>query len=611
MKATPTNASACATYDVFGTHLLQAVNAKNQAVNYHYSTAASSGYGQWMLSTTDANGQTTNYTYDVLGRLTSVIEPGDTLSQPTTRYAYSNTCAAGTTSPCLELDTTTRVTSGSATTTTTRQWFDGMGRLVQTQSPGPNQFSKVPAIGSLLVTYTLYDNMGRATTTSLPYAIATSATTGYATPDLTQARTVTTYDSLGRPTSSVSYGLGSVILSEATTSYIVGQGVASFAVGTTTAFEQTITLDAYHHQSIQYTDGIGQDRYEQVFSGTGSPYTVVRTVQYNRDEVGNVTSVVTYDNTSYGLVRTNAMYDGLKRRIGFNDWDQGDCNHGPLPASCSNTSDSAWKVSYDPNGNVLSQTDPRNQTTYTSYDALDRPLCRGTAASQVNPCQSSAYATYFYDSYDNRSNPGVAFPSGCMAPGGTSAPVGVKVAETFSNAAGSGWRCNGYDARGQTIAGALSVTADGQTTTQNVSMTYNDLGAINSLTYPDGETVTSNYDSNGRLRLAYLGTTASSDPVAFLVGRVSYINSGQLAGLAIGGTANKTSVPTPLFGTTLGYDGMQRLITSSATRTGASSPFWSQQQYILQLSTTLPTTSGSSLTDNQSFCYDALDQVMW
>lgn len=191
-------------------------DAKNQKVSYHYdTTVASGGYGQWLLSTTDANGQTTTYTYDVLGRLTSIIEPGDTQNLPTTSYTYTNTCGVGTTTPCLELDTTMRVTSGSATITTTRQWFDGMGRLVETQSPGPNEFSKVPAIGSLLVTYTLYDSMVRATTTSLPYAIANRAT-GYGTPDLTQARTVTSYDSLGRATSSVSYGLGSMILSEST-----------------------------------------------------------------------------------------------------------------------------------------------------------------------------------------------------------------------------------------------------------------------------------------------------------------------------------------------------------------------------------------------------------
>jgi YD repeat-containing protein len=186
-----THASACATYNGFGVHLAQALNARNQAVHYRYDTTVpDGGYGQWLLSTTDANGQVTDYTYDVLGRLTSIIEPGDTQSLPTTSYTYTNTCSAGTTVPCLELDTTTRVTSGSATTSTTRQWFDGMGRLVETQAPGPNQFSKVPAVGSLLVTYTIYDTMGRATTTSLPYAIAASATTGYANPDLTQARSV-------------------------------------------------------------------------------------------------------------------------------------------------------------------------------------------------------------------------------------------------------------------------------------------------------------------------------------------------------------------------------------------------------------------------------------
>ena len=59
-------------------------------------------------------------------------------------------------------------------------------------------------------------------------------------------------------------------------------------------------------------------------------------------------------------------------------------------------------------------------------------------------------------------------------------------------------------------------------------------------------------------------------------------------------------------------------MSSSATRTGASSPFWSQQRTfdnagnILQLSTTLPTVSGGgSKTDNQSFCYDALDRLTW
>jgi RHS repeat-associated protein len=619
LAGSTTQYSACATYDGFATHLTHALNAKNQSVAYLYNaTLASTGFGQWLMGTTDANGQTTTYGYDTLGRLTSIVQPGDSQADPTTSYTYTNTCTPGSTTPCLELDTTTRVTSGGNTATTTKQWYDGMGRLVETQSPGPNLFSKVPAIGSMLVTYTIYDNMGRATTQSLPYAIAASSTIRYAAPDLNQARTTTNYDGLGRPLGSVSYGIGVVILSESTISYTVGQGLPSFTTDTSTPFEQTITLDAYNHQQVEYTDALGRDHYEQVFSGTGSPYTVIRTVQYNRDEVGNVTSTVTFDAKSKAQATRSSTYDGLKRVTGWNDSDQGSCANTPLPTSCSSSSDTAWKVTYDADGNQLSQADPRKMSTYTSYDALDRPLCRGTASSQVNPCQSSAYTTFFYDSYNNSSNSSVTFPSGCVAPGGTSAPVGQKVAETFSSAAGTGWRCMGYDARGQTTAGVLSVTADGRTTIQSVSMTYNDLGTINSLTYPDGETVTSQYDSNGRLRSAYFGTSSSSNPVAFLSGQVSYINSGQLAGLSVGGTANTTSVPTAVFSTSLSYDGMQRPVSSSATRTGASSPFWSQQRTfdnagnILQLSTTLPTVSGaSSKTDTQSFCYDALDRLTW
>ncbi len=591
--------SACASYDGFQTHLTQALNAKNQAVNYHYDTSlASGGYGQWLLASSDANGQMTSYGYDVLGRLTSVVKPGDTANAPTVSYAYTNTCTVGITVPCLRLDTTTRVSGAS--TTTTRQWFDGMGQLVQTQTPGPNPSANV------LVTYTIYDDLGRAITQSLPYAIA-NPTNAYVTPDLNQARTATRYDGLSRPIGSISYGPNAKIFTQSTITYTVARGVASFNVGTNIPFEQTITLDAYGHQSVQYTDALGRDRYEQVFDGTSSPYSVVRTVQYNQDEVGNVTSVVTYDNTSYGLVRTNATYDGLKRRIGFNDWDLGDCNRGPLLPSCSNTSDSAWKYTYDGDGNVLSQTDPRNVSTYTNYDVLDRPLCHGTAANQVNPCQSGAYATYFYDSYDNSSNPGVAFPSGCTAPGGTSVSVGEKVAETFSSVAGNGWRCYGYDVRGQTVASGLSVTADGQTTTQNVSMSYNDLGKMTSLTYPDGEIVASNYDSNGYFR-------GMSNSNGAIVSAVQYTNAGQLAGMTLGGMIFQ-GAPTTSVQTNFGYDEIQRPLSTSAAING--NPIFNQSRIydnvgnVIGLDTTLPTMSGGSQTDNQSFCYDALNRLVW
>ncbi|WP_149404561.1 RHS repeat domain-containing protein, partial [Dictyobacter arantiisoli] len=83
--------TACATYDGFATHLTTATNAKKQAVTASYSSTAAGGYGQWLMATKDANGQTTTFQYDGLGRLTAMAAPGDTLTSPTVSYTYTNT----------------------------------------------------------------------------------------------------------------------------------------------------------------------------------------------------------------------------------------------------------------------------------------------------------------------------------------------------------------------------------------------------------------------------------------------------------------------------------------------------------------------------------------
>ena len=185
--------------------------------------------------------------------------------------------------------------------------------------------------------------------------------------------------------------------------------------------------------------------------------------------------------------------------------------------------------------------------------------------------------------------------------------VGEKVAETFSSVAGNGWRCNGYDVRGQTVASGLSVTADGQTTTQNVSMSYNDLGKMTSLTYPDGEIVASNYDSNGYFR-------GMSNSNGAIVSAVQYTNAGQLAGMTLGGMIFQ-GAPTTSVQTNFGYDEIQRPLSTSAAINGNAifnqSRIYDNVGNVIGLDTTLPTMSGGRQTDNQSFCYDALNRLVW
>jgi RHS repeat-associated protein len=604
--ASPTY-SACASYDSFASHVVSATNAANQTTSYGYTTTAASGFGQWLTSQTDVNGQTTSYQYDILGRLTAIVRPGDSSGSPTVSYTYVNTCSNGSTSPCLELDTATRFSVGGPTTTQ-KQWYDGWGHLIETQTPSPTS-------GMTIVIYSIYDTMGHETTRSLPYSITTPS--GYVSPDQTRARSVTSYDALERSLGAVTYSDASTIVLESSTSYTVATGVSGTNLESNTPFERSALLDAYNHQTVSYTDALERTRYSQFYNGTTSPYSMIRTVGYSYDTQGDTTAVQTYDSSGTVQASYSATYDALKRLSGINDSDLGSCSNTPLPTSCSDGGDFAWKFSYDADGNQLSQVDPRNQAVYVSYDVLDRPLCRGTSSGAVNPCSNSTYAQYFYDSYSNTSNPGVTFPAGCVAPTGSYAsdPVGHTTAELFSSSAGSGWRCYGYDQRGQQDQSTLSVTADGTATTQTMKMSYNDGGELTSLVYPDGETLTSQYDVNGRFQIAYFGTPSTPDPVNFLVGQTTYTGSGQMASLALGGSGPKSGTPTPVFTLNFGYDGIQRPQSTSAIKGGTT--IWSQARTydnvgnVLQLATTVPTTSGGTKTDNQSFCYDALSRLIW
>ena len=135
--------SACATYDSFGLHMLTSSNAKNQIGTYGYDTTATGGFGQWLMKTTNANGQSVSYQYDVLGRLTAQFQPGDSASSPSVTYKYTSTCATNVTAPCQEIDTTTRINStAGSSTSVTRKYYDGMGRLVETVAPGAVALSR-------------------------------------------------------------------------------------------------------------------------------------------------------------------------------------------------------------------------------------------------------------------------------------------------------------------------------------------------------------------------------------------------------------------------------------------------------------------------------------
>ncbi|HEU5377426.1 MAG TPA: hypothetical protein VFV38_18545 [Ktedonobacteraceae bacterium] len=96
---------------------------------------------------------------------------------------------------------------------------------------------------------------------------------------------------------------------------------------------------------------------------------------------------------------------------------------------------------------------------------------------------------------------------------------------------------------------------------------------------------------------------------------MNYANDGQTTGMAIGGSGPKGSVPTALFSTSTTYDSIQRPLSNSVTEAGQT--VWSQTRSydnagnVLGLSTVVPTQAGGSATENEAFCYDALNRLVW
>jgi RHS repeat-associated protein len=433
------------------------------------------------VSTTNANKQTTSYTYDALGRVTGETLPGETTGDLTKQWVYTDWCSGtAAQSPCLEIDEIDRL--NSSTTVTTRAFYDGEGRLVETRAPGP--------AGQDVVTYKYYDSSGRSIFKSNPYFVTaytgTPGSAAYSIPDSTQPGSSTAYPTLRQtsvtdPNSHTSTTTASVICGVSGTS-------------DTGCYAQGMVLDANGHESATLTGGLGKTNYQQLYTGN-STYTLYSTTIKTYDAAGELLSTVAPD----GSTTATSVYDALGRKTSQTDPDSGKTT-----------------ATYDPNGNLLESVDARGSagTVFAGYDGLNRPLWRNSTNSS-----SGAWVTYTYDSTAN-GNQG----------------VGELTGETFSGSGGlSSAYAYTYDARGQQVGETVTVNG----TNYPVQATYNDDGQVISHTYPTGEVVTSGYSSTGWLS----GLTTSLNSVnTTLANNLSYSGlagaAGHITAMSVGSTYN-------------------------------------------------------------------------
>lgn len=549
--------SACTTFDSYFAALpIQQTNALTQSTSVTYqpgaSASASGGFGLWPLSTTDVNGQTTAYTYDPLGRQTSLTLPGETSGLTTQTMTYTVWCSPDVAqSPCAEVDQTQRL--NSTTVITYRAFYDGMGHLVETRSPGPG--------GKDVVQYSFFDPSQRLVFKSIPYFVTSytgaPGSAAYSIPDSTVAGTSYSYDGLGRATSMTD------ALSEKTTQ---AYSVVCNAAGTsdTACYEQTMSVDPLSHQSGVLVDALGRINYEQRYTGNStSNYALYATAKYKYDYLGDLVKIVQPD----GATTTTFAYDLAGRKTGMTDPDRG-----------------SETYVYDANGNLTQSVDARGSagTVYAGYDGINRPIWRNTTNSPTG-----AYDTYSYDSTAN-GNVG----------------IGRLTGETFSGSGLSGSYAYVYDARGRQTSVTLTV---GSTNYPISNISYNDADSVLSQTYPDGEVVQNTYGSDAGWLSSVTSTAGSTTNT--LLSAAQYTGNGGAYGEMTAANLDGLS-PSNVYAFSAGFDLLGRATDLKTTAVGSGSTMFEQTRSfdaagnVTTADTTLP-----AGTDNQAFCYDEQNRL--
>ncbi|HEY3869751.1 MAG TPA: RHS repeat-associated core domain-containing protein [Actinocrinis sp.] len=300
-------------------------------------------------STVDSAGYTTTGTYDALGRLVAVWDPGEpTNASASTKYAYDVSDTS--------MSTITTSTLGpQGTYRASETLYDALLRTREVQQQTLD--------GGRDISLTWYNSVGEPVKSTSPFYTSGGlddklvSVTDSAVP----SETGYVYDGADRVTRQVSFNIGNETW-ETDTSY---QGVDQTTVNPPSGGTPTVTLTGAEGRTAE------MEQYNTA-TATGTPTTVT---EYTHDPAGDLASVTdpAGDTTSYG-------YDMLGQQVSQIDPDGG-----------------VSTTTYDADGNALTTTDSRDKTLTYVYDADNRKTAEYDTTGNAAEDTADEVASWTYD----------------------------------------------------------------------------------------------------------------------------------------------------------------------------------------------------------------------
>ncbi|MEW5829920.1 MAG: SpvB/TcaC N-terminal domain-containing protein, partial [Chloroflexota bacterium] len=294
--------------------------------------------------TDNINTEDTEAEYDAFGRVTKLIRPGDTTSNPTLWVIYHDT------NP-FWVEIRQRVAGDQYYAL--RRYYDGLGRQVKVET---GSFT----IGQGFIPFNTvdyefeYTSNSYITRQSMPYGNGE-----------TPAFTETVFDALGRPKSVTAPGniKTSYAYDGLKTTVTDANGNATISIAD--AWGNTLHVDPADGPSVGYV----YDTLSRLTQAVRGPESAVASCLSNSSQCGS------------GLTSTTLTYDLAGRKLSMSDPDMGN-----------------WTYTYDALGNLKTQTDARSCILTMSYDPLNRLTDKVSSGAG---CGTQVNTSYTYDEGDN------------------------------------------------------------------------------------------------------------------------------------------------------------------------------------------------------------------